>query len=275
MRLSQILNHPFMREQPAVSQASPLPTSQLSLMKGAHPYSQASLDSGQYTMSSSLSQSVNRSGPMKAIVRPHGIEHHIPLSSIASSNSQSHSRHHSTNSILSKKPSHSHRKAHSIDGVHSTKQPLQSSSVHSRPITTKHQSMSCEDLRSSNKENTPTHTRKRRAKSDFEPSRALSAHSTNPLYKEQYRGASSAQQQPFRDMTNTLRSVQSEERKTRAAAATVVGSLKELVPPLNAARLRPIKQQTRSAIVSALLCFGFSHEKLFAKKKKRTHFAFR
>ncbi len=251
MRLSQILNHPFMRDHSTVqsTQTTPLLASQ-ALMKGTpHSYSQASLDSGQYTMSSS-SQSVNRSGPMKATVRPQGIEHHI--SSSVSSTSRTHSRHQSSSSVQSQKPL-SHRKTHSVDGTQHTKQSSRGSQKSSQLTGSRHQSMSCEDLRYSNKENLPTHTHKRRAKSDFEPSRA-----TPPLLKDQSRGVSSSQV-PFRDKTNVARSVGREERKVRATtAAPTAGSLKELVPPLNAARLRPIKQQTRSAIVSGTLSFMYS-----------------
>ncbi len=52
---------------------------------------------------------------------------------------------------------------------------------------------------------------------------------------------------PFRDRTNTQECQQggSSNRRKR------MGSLKELVPPLNAGRLRPIQQQTRSATVSS------------------------
>ena len=62
---------------------------------------------------------------------------------------------------------------------------------------------------------------------------------------------------PFRDRTNIQvpESAGSNLKKgvsattAAAAAGDRCGSLKELVSPLNAARLRPIRQQTRSATV--------------------------
>lgn len=253
LRLAQILDHPFMREQQSsTSQETPLPRSQPSI-RGAHPLSQASLDSGQFTMSSS--QSVNRSGPMRATVRPHGIENHIPPTTLCStvststqSSGPSHSRHQSMTSAhasQSNKPTSGHRKTHSVDGLNS-KHPFRnhSNSQSSQLLGTKHYSISCEDLRQGNKENTPTQSRK--AKSDFDPGRATTHHRTNstrrPL-EERYHVNSA---HPFKDRTNVQ--PKSEEKKTSERRA--VESLKELVPPLNAARLRPIKQQTRSAIVS-------------------------
>ncbi len=53
---------------------------------------------------------------------------------------------------------------------------------------------------------------------------------------------------PFKDRTNIQESGQSKKTKK-------IGSLKELVPPLNAARLRPLQQQTRGATVSHKLSF--------------------
>ena len=179
LRLSEILTHPFMADksthQPP-SQETPLPKSQ-PLIRGAHPFSQASIDSGQYTMSSS--QSLKKGGPLRATIRPQGIENHLSpqLYSIASTSSCSHSRHRSTQSSLvdlSNRPAVGLRKTHSMD-----------------------------DLPSSAK-----------------PSRSHMA-------------------------TKSPASLRDVERSS--------GSLKALVPPLNAARLRPIKQQTRNAIVSKVL----------------------
>ncbi len=56
---------------------------------------------------------------------------------------------------------------------------------------------------------------------------------------------------PFKDRTNIQESGQSKKTKK-------IGSLKELVPPLNAARLRPLQQQTRGAMVSHKLLFSYS-----------------
>lgn len=52
---------------------------------------------------------------------------------------------------------------------------------------------------------------------------------------------------PFGDRTNTV-----ESRVKSSSSGEKIGSLKELAPPLNVARLRPIRQQTRSATVSEL-----------------------
>ena len=235
LRLSEILSHPFMTDQSPhqpPSQETPLPKNQ-PLIRGAHPFSQASMDSGQYTMSSS--QSVNKGGPLRATVRPHGIENHLPPppSSIASTDSSIHSRHCSTQSTLSNRPAIGHRKTQSVDGL-----PFSAKSSHNHSATktpaslkdSKHHSHSCEDIASSNKENASSQ-HSRRAKSDFESRGSRQANSTRP----------------FKDRTN----VQTERPRLddRKAVERSSGSLKALVPPLNAARLRPIKQQTRSAIV--------------------------
>lgn len=244
LRLSEILSHPFMSDQHSQppSQETPLPKSQ-PLIRGVHPFSQASLDSGQYTMSSS-SQSVNKSGPLRATARPHGIENHIPspLSSITSTSDSTHSRPRSIQSTLSNRPATGHRKTRSVDGsstseksyhlARQTPNSLKNSKYHSR---------SCENVASGNKENASSQ-QSRRAKSDFESRKNVSAHQQAT--------------QPFKDRTNVLNerpgsdNRKGVDRRTDESERRSGGSLKELVPPLNAARLRPIKQQTRSAIVS-------------------------
>ena len=60
------------------------------------------------------------------------------------------------------------------------------------------------------------------------------------------RGSSSSV--PFKDRTNSQNTGQQGERKTGSKG----NSLSELTPPLNAARLRPISQSTRTATVSHL-----------------------
>ena len=65
--------------------------------------------------------------------------------------------------------------------------------------------------------------------------------------------------QPFKDRTNIQESVGSNPKPGLSATTTgdKCGSLKELVAPLNAARLRPIQQQTRSATVGH--CFSLTY----------------
>ena len=60
---------------------------------------------------------------------------------------------------------------------------------------------------------------------------------------------------PFRDRTNTSQQQQQQQSVSQSGRQErrVVGkgnSLSELAPPLNAARLRPIRQSTRTATVS-------------------------
>lgn len=59
---------------------------------------------------------------------------------------------------------------------------------------------------------------------------------------------------PFRDRTNAQEPgrISLAKGSISTAGGEKHSSLKELIPPLNAARLRPIQQQTRSAIVSPL-----------------------
>ena len=60
---------------------------------------------------------------------------------------------------------------------------------------------------------------------------------------------------PFRDRTNTSQQQQQSVSQSGRQERRVVGkgnSLSELAPPLNAARLRPIRQSTRTAIVSLM-----------------------
>ena len=66
-------------------------------------------------------------------------------------------------------------------------------------------------------------------------------------------GSQRGKPNPFRDRTNVQPSGGSSLGKGSVSTANggeKRASLRELVPPLNAARLRPIRQQTRSAIVS-------------------------
>ena len=105
LKLTQILDHPFMEEQPVmqptVSNEAPLLHNHL--MRNIQPVSLASLDSGhatQYTQSTTSSHTVNsRGGPIKATMRPRGIAGHIPSTvcpvSSNSSSRNAHSRHQS------------------------------------------------------------------------------------------------------------------------------------------------------------------------------------
>lgn len=63
-----------------------------------------------------------------------------------------------------------------------------------------------------------------------------------------------SQRRPLGDHTNTTNSLIENSRNKREASIKGVTSLSELVPPLNAARLRPIQQKTRTASVSCVWC---------------------
>ena len=285
LRLSQILSHPFMKEhgqgqhqQPSSSSLHKAHIPNHQLIRGVHPSSQASVDSGhatQYTMSSSSQSHFGRGGPMRATVRPHGIEDHIPPSHCSTSSlaGNHRSRHQSltspTHDNSSNQPYTGHRRTQSVDGVSTSTQAGPShnySSTHQASLLPqgapaiqgrgqssgqlKQHSLSCEELRTHNKENrsNTNESKSRKAKSDV-----------NPLgpnrYSQHQRSISTI---PFKDRTNTATQGGSVPRSTASKEPSDLsvttghggGTLKELVPPLNAARLRPIQQQTRSAIVS-------------------------
>ena len=245
-----------------------------------HQHSLASMDSGhasQYTMSTSTHTS---RGPMRATVRPRGIPDNIPstlcsvstestLTSTPSTSGRHHSRHHSmTSSSQHRTSMQQHKRTCSVEGLanivtasgnsscpsaiscsQSRKPPVKHHTERSLLEMKKH-SNSCGELgrmrSSENKENFPTErssvttaTTMKKAQSD------LDTH---------YRQRSTVSK-PFRDKTNVVNA----EKKSESSAGSgslsrkepmkSSASLKELVPPLNAARLRPIQQQTRSAIV--------------------------
>ena len=114
----------------------------------------------------------------------------------------------------------------------------------------KHHSSSCGELRTGvdyNKENNSvggTNSRTRKANGE--------------MGEWQGQRVASSGGAPFKDRTNRNRMERGEQKSSGVSTASTttggdkpkVKTLNELVPPLNAARLRPIQQQTRSANVS-------------------------
>lgn len=178
-----------------------------------------------------------------------------------------HSRHHSTSSATHPTTTTtaphppSNRRAHSVEDLPTTANdtstcshcscssqiPPPYASTHSEHAFSgtvlRGQSSSCGELPNSfcksNKENVPV----------------ISGSKTRTAISDSWSiiGSQRGKSDPFQDRTNVQpsgggslgkRSVSTANGEERRA------SLKELVPPLNAARLRPIRQQTRSAIVS-------------------------
>ena len=164
---------------------------------------------------------------------------------MSSHRQQQHYRHHSVSSstgssqLILQEPHH--RRTHSVENPvgsslkHPTgafgpsKQSLRPLAVHKH----KRHSSSCGELRNSNgdKENAPVISRGSKSENEKSLSR-ISHHSSSTV--------------PFQDKTNTA--LTSREKPPHNSHSS--SSLKELVPPLNAARLRPIQQKTRSAVVS-------------------------
>ena len=310
LKLSQILDHPFMGE-PSVPRSTAAvleaPLINNHLTRTAHPVSLASMDSGhatQYTQSTTSSHTVNgRGGPMRATLRPRGIVDHIPptvcsVSSNSSTTSSSSRRSHSRNQSLTRQaPSGepasenggvpfqgisgsglSHRRTQSLETLlqsredsdrentashsHSSLQTV-STGGRSKPLSvrntyagvdhSKKHSSSCGELRDvvdcSNKENYS-------ASSVRSSARKTNSDVGSVDGRQRRRGEPSGGA-PFTDRTNKSR-VENVERKSIDGSSGGVSTgdkariktLSELVPPLNAARLRPIQQQTRSANVS-------------------------
>ena len=300
LKLSQILDHPFMKEQsepqPTANRDTPLLHNH-HLMRGAHPGSLASLDSGhatQYTQSTST-HTVNSRGPVRATVRPRGIAGHIPstVCSVSSNSSTSSRRTHSRHRSLTPpqattgvQPSDldavpfrgssnggvSHHRSQSMEALQSQEAgDCENCSCHSHSSSrtastggrttvlsarntyvgvegSKKHSTSCGELKSHtdyNKENESAvmNSTRRKAKSEMD--------SVNGQRRQRL-GSSGA---PFGDRTNNVRTENGKKKSNVVATADkpVVKTLNELVPPLNAARLRPIQQQTRSANVSIFL----------------------
>ena len=232
----------------------------------------------------------SRGGPMRATVRPRGIAEHIPPTlctvSSDSSTTRTHSRHRSltpcggalsdvdtahfqeSSSIDSRL---SHRRSQSMEALHSQEDgDCENCSCHSHTSShtvstggrttvlstrnnavgmegSKKHSSSCGELRATyDKENGSATMKSTARKANSETSSVSSR-------QRQRLGSSSA---PFKDRTNSVAnstSNRSTGHKSNGVSTTEkpkLRTLTELVPPLNAARLRPIQQQTRSANVS-------------------------
>ena len=313
LKLSQILDHPFMKEhsKPPTHNDTPLLNNH-HLMRSIHPASLTSLDSGhatQYTQSVTSSHTANsRGGPMRATVRPRGIAEHIPSTlCTVNSSTRTYSRHRSLTpsgrplsdgdasqyhhdgsnissvSSLSRKRSqslealnsqkdgdgancscHSHTSAHTVStgsgGGRTTVLSARNSTV-GRDSTTKKQPSSnyggkLRAVYDCDKENESATMMKSTARKAASEPGSVSGQQRR---REHWQAGSSCSA-PFKDRTNrtaaatTTTTNQSSGQKSSGSSTTAdkpkVKMLTELAPPLNAARLKPIQQQTRTARVS-------------------------
>ena len=161
-------------------------------------------------------------GPMRATLRPRGLPSSHPSSTLTSSH-----------------PHSTHRRSRSVDSIRHTSKsettptnqlqphPL-SSKTATRATTPTTRANRWSVSGGSNKENGPLGGGQNRGEN------------VGPL---KVRGSSNA---PFKDRTNTSQITTGQEERGSLKG----NSLSELTPPLNAARLRPIRQSTRTATVS-------------------------
>jgi polo-like kinase 4 len=235
LTLSQISNHPFM------SQPRPPITAPVSL---------GSLDSGHATMTSTSSPHTPHSspltagtrGPLRATIRPRGLPASHPPSTLTTSSHPP--------SALS-----THRRSRSVDSIRPeatptnySQQPHTPSSRHS-PLHSSTENMA--NTRAYNSSTRANHWNQGRISGGSnKENRSMSGgggrnggENSAPLKPRGSTGGGV----PFKDRTNTSQNMgQQGERKTGSKG----NSLSELTPPLNAARLRPIRQSTRTATVS-------------------------
>lgn len=246
LSLSQILEHSFMR--PVHSRAL------------THPHSVASLDSGHATMSSTTTagpitlhsspHTTTGRGPLRATLRPRGLitdSHHHQQQQLP--HTLSHRRSHSLDSIRKSSttmmtsspettPTNHHPQPHSTHTTSTSHHSSQHLTNSTRTSISSTRANNKERLnRCSNKENTPTKSIHERGGGQ-RGSENLSPLKTN--------GSSGI---PFKDRTNTSQSGMATTRQEQRRVIGKGNSLSELAPPLNAARLRPIHQSTRTATV--------------------------
>lgn len=249
--MSQILSHPFMTMQSWPSQETQLyQQQQHSSLRGFAPSSLASLDSGHgthCTMSSNNTLSGNQHhhhhhGPLRATLRPRGLlPQHVPPSFQSGSSSDGNVTRSGTptrgSARASPCPSSSKRplegdvlyRSKSMDVLPAEVEGKEAWSYHSQPqLTTRQTNSEHSDER--DKEN--RHVSKLAITVDVQHQRV---------------------RRPFQDNTNgqggssappatPTKKQQQQQRK----------SLKELVPPLNAARLPPFEEALRNGVVSDL-----------------------
>lgn len=250
LRLSQIPDHPFMRDHQPAPGGRHTRSQELSKSgRNGGLHSLSSLDSGNATMSSTHTSQQPGRGPLRATLKPRGLAEHTPsaLTSLSVGGTTTHHYHHH----------HHHRRTHSTEVTLSAGEETSSCSQCSRccdhshppvpatPGLHRRHSSSCGALDAqSNKENSVVSV----VMGSKLPHGGRAWSDSGSVG---YRPRPLQPRKPFRDTTNVPESIGSIPKKgVSAAAGDRCGSLKELVSPLNAARLRPIRQQTRSATVS-------------------------
>ena len=216
------------------------------------PASLGSLDSGHATMTSTSSPHTPHSspltastrGPLRATIRPRGLPSSHPPSALTTSSHplsalSTHRRSRSVDSIRPKSeatPTNYSQQPHTLS---SRRSPLHSSTENMANTRANNSSMRVNHWNEgrisggSNKEN----------RSISGGGGQNGGENSAPLKTRGSTGGGV----PFKDRTNTSQNMgQQGERKTGSKG----NSLSELTPPLNAARLRPIRQSTRTATVS-------------------------
>ena len=214
----------------------------------------SSLDSGHATMTSTSSPHPHHSshlttgtrGPLRATIRPRGLPSSHPPSSLSS-----HRRSCSVDSIGQRSEATPTNYSQQPPSLSSRRSPLHSSSENMASMRASNST-----TRATISTTRANHWNQGRG-SNKENSRVGSGN-VAPL---KTRGSSGSA--PFKDRTNTSQisnnlgqSVTEGERKMGKG-----NSLSELTPPLNAARLRPIRQSTRTATVNSP--FELMVEKVF------------
>ncbi len=250
MKLSQILSHPFMTVQSHPQESRLRHSSGRPFI----PSTLGSLDSGHATMSSSnhtLSHHGSSSGPLRATHRPKGLPPHPapPLQCQRSdegsnrgnvrSSSTSHSHPEQHQQIGEKHDNFLYRRANSLGsltGQDSNGRQDDAWSYHSQPVERKSYSG-----REKDKEN-PSVPKVELVVGEGQGARRPFQDRTN----RQTLDLTSAPSKPKLPSTVGSRPASRVEQQS-------VGSLRDLVPPLDAARLHPTQHETRSEVVSVNL----------------------
>lgn len=237
------------------------------LFQAVDPHSVGSLDSGHATMSSTApatphSHVTSGRGPMKATVRPRGLPQSSPQRP--------------PNSIFPGPSSHSHRRSRSVDSIrpnHHTSSKESSlstrnistgspSTSHSSSHRSQHSAMKTNTATRAISPLTSTRANQRGSGSQGRPVAGQSNKENTPNSSVDRGGGQWGSENlvplksrgsgvPFRDRTNiSSQSVSQVGQQERRKVVGKGNSLSELAPPLNAARLRPIRQSTRTATVS-------------------------
>ena len=251
------------------------------LIRGVIPTSLASLDSGhatQYTTSSSNNTLQGRRGPLRATMRPKGVPQHLQstLSSVSSErtsnvstmhrspqyHSLTSSSHPSLKSETQEQGVFSNRRAHSVEAlldlkVDSIDQGKENGYFDHGgqphpPPSPQHWKDKQQLDTIKDKENPRSN-----AIRDKENPRSNAIRDKENPYSHKTTISSDRQShhrsiKPFQDITNKQKVAESSHPTSKISQVEKKqpGSVKEQVSPLNAARLRPIQQETRSAMVS-------------------------